>query len=135
MRYMLDTNTVSDLLKGGESIVRLQMSPVADVCISAVTEGEILFGQAKRPGAMRLHAAVREFLRHVESIPWDSDAAACYGKLRANMTNTGKVLGALDMMIASHAMAKCLTLVTRDQAFSMVPDLLLDDWTKAMPGG
>lgn len=129
MRYMLDTNAVSDLLKGGEVIDRLKTSPVADVCISAVTEGELLFGLAKRPGALRLHAAVREFLRHVESIPWDSDAAACYGTLRANMTNTGMVLGALDMMIAAHAMAKGLTLVTHDQAFSMVPGLLQDDWT------
>lgn len=129
MRYMLDTNTVSHLLKGDEIIARLKMSPVADVCISTVTEGELLFGLAKRPGAMRLHAAVREFLRHVESIPWDSDAAACYGTLRANMTNTGKVLGALDMMIAAHAMANGLTLVTHDQAFSMVPGLPLDDWT------
>lgn len=129
MRYMLDTNTVSDLLKGGEMIARLQTSPVADVCISAVTEGELLFGLAKRPGATRLHTAVREFLRHVESVAWDSDAAACYGTLRANMTSTGKALGPLDMMIAAHAMANGLTLVTRDRAFSMIPGLLLDDWT------
>ncbi|PWF46714.1 type II toxin-antitoxin system VapC family toxin [Massilia glaciei] len=125
---MLDTNTVSDLLKGGATVARLQMSPVADVCISAVTEGELLFWLAKRPGATRLHAAVREFLRHVESVPWDSDAAASYGTLRASMTSSGKVLGALDMMIAAHALAIGLTLVTHDQAFSMVPGLLLDDW-------
>jgi predicted nucleic acid-binding protein len=49
-------------------------------------------------------------------------------------TNTGTVLGALDMMIAAHAMANGLTLVTRDQAFSMVPGLPLDDWTQATPG-
>lgn len=128
MRYMLDTNTVSDLLKGDGVAARLAMSPVADVCISAVTEGELLFGLAKRLGATRLHAAVHEFLRHVESVPWDSDAAARYGTLRAHMTNAGKILGPLDMMIAAHAMANGLTLVTRDRAFSMVPDLPLEDW-------
>lgn len=130
MRYMLDTNSVSDLLRGDAAINRLKMSAVADICISAVTEGELLFGLAKRPEATRLHAAVHAFLQHVDSLPWDSAAAGCYGTLRATMTNTGKVLGALDMMIAAHAMAKGLTLVTRDHAFSMVPGLSLDDWTK-----
>ncbi len=61
---MLDTNTVSHLIKAHPVVVRRTVAvPMASLCLSAITEGELLFGLAKRPEAKRLHTAVRELLR------------------------------------------------------------------------
>ena len=66
--YMLDTNTVSHLLREHPVVTkRIVAVPMASLCISAITEGELLFGLAKRPTAKRLHVAVRQFLRRVVS--------------------------------------------------------------------
>ena len=95
-RYMLDTNTVSHLLRAHPSVARRVVAvPMASLCISAITEGELLFGLAKRPAAKQLHVAVREFLRRVDGLPWDSAAAALYGTVRADMSRQGKILAPL----------------------------------------
>ena len=62
-RYMLDTNTVSHLIKKHPVVSRRVMDvPMASLCVSSITEGELLFGLAKRPDAKLLHKAVKEFL-------------------------------------------------------------------------
>jgi len=133
IRYMLDTNTVRHLLKGHPAVVRRLIAvPMASLCISAITEGELLFGLAKRPAAKQLHVAVREFLKRVEVLPWDSVAAERYGTLRATMASQGKVLSPLDMLIATHALSVGAILVTNDQAISQMADLHLEDWTKPL---
>ena len=130
-RYMLDTNTVSHLIKAHPQVMqRIQAVPMAALCISAITEGELLFGLAKRPHAKRLQLAVREFLLRVEVLPWDSDVAERYGVTRAAMTLQGKILAPLDGLIALHALSVGAVMVSNDQAFQQVPDLQLEDWTK-----
>ncbi len=90
MTYMLDTNTVSHLLKGQPTVSKRIMDvTMTSLCISTVTEAELLFGLAKRPEAKRLHAAVYEFLRRVDVLPWDRAAAARYGMVRAEMERQG----------------------------------------------
>ena len=72
-RYMLDTNTVSHLIKGQLTVARRVVAvPMASLCISSITAGELLFGLAKRPDAKRLHAVVKEFLRclDVAALGW-----------------------------------------------------------------
>ncbi len=129
-RYMLDTNTVSHLLKSHPGVIRrLGDVPMAAMCISAITEGELLFGLAKRPAAKQLHLAVREFLRRVEVLPWDSIAAERYGAVRANMASAGKVLAPLDLLIAAHAASLDAVLITNDQAIRQMADLHIEDWT------
>lgn len=98
--------------------------------LSAITEGELLFGLAKRPEAKRLHRAVDEFLQRVDVLPWDSAVAARYGVLRAETSRKGKTLGSLDLLIAAHALAAGSVLVTNDQAFRMVDGLPIEDWTQ-----
>jgi tRNA(fMet)-specific endonuclease VapC len=129
-RYLLDTNTVSHLLKEHPGVARrLVATPIAALCISAITEGELRFGLAKRPEAKRLHLAVKEFLRRVDVLPWDSGIAERYGPMRAEMERQGKVLGSLDGLIAAHALAVGAVVVSSDKAFAQVPDLLVEDWT------
>ena len=130
MRYMLDTNVVSQLIRKHPSVVsRVTAAPMAALCISAVTEGELLFGLAKRPAATQLQAAVTEFLKRVDVKPWDSNAAKHYGALRASMEAQGKPLAPLDMLIGAHAASVGAILVTNDRAFQQIKDLRLEDWT------
>ena len=129
-RYMLDTNTVSHLLKQHPSVAsRIMAVPMASLCISAITEGELLFGLAERPAAKQLHLAVREFLRRVEVLRWDSIAAERYGSIRADMARQGKMLAPLDLLIAAHALSVDAVLVTNDQAISHMHNLHIEDWT------
>ena len=129
-RYMLDTNTVSHLIREHPGVVRRVLAiPMAAVCISSITEGELLFGLARRPEAKRLHTAVREFLRRVDVLPWDSDVAVRYGAARAALERQGKTLGPLDLLIASHGLHAGAVLVTNDRAFAQVDGLRVEDWT------
>lgn len=132
-RYMLDTNTASYIIKGEPVEIRehLLKVPMANVCISAITEAELLRGVAKKPEAKRLAVAVKEFLLRVDILPWDSDAAEAYAILRTACENEGKPLGAMDMLIAAHSVAADTILITNDKAFYNVQHLLnLEDWTK-----
>jgi tRNA(fMet)-specific endonuclease VapC len=130
MRYMLDTNMVSHLLKAHPAVAqRVTATPMASLCISAITEGELLFGLAKRPAAKQLHLAVTEFMKRVDVLPWDSGVAERYGALRAALETQGKPLAPLDMLIAAHAASAGAVLVTNDRAFQQVGDLEIEDWT------
>jgi tRNA(fMet)-specific endonuclease VapC len=131
--WMLDTNIASHIIKGDrpEIIDRLTLLPIADMVISSVTEGELLYGLAKRGYPKALSERVREFLLRVDVLPWDHDVTQTYGDLRAACEAKGVTLAPLDMMIAAHAVAAHATLVTRDRAFSQVPQSLkTDDWAK-----
>ena len=128
--YLLDTNTVSRLIKRHpQATQHLLAVPMHSVCISAITAGELAFGLAKRPEAVALKATVNEFLRRVEVLPWDDAVAQTYGTLRALMQSNGTPLAALDMQIAAHALQLKAALISSDRAMAQVPELLVEDWT------
>ena len=129
--FMLDTNIASFIIRGGTPILlkRLQAHPVTSVCISTITEAELRYGLARKPGATALHAAVHAFLLHVEALPWDSEAAARYGELRANLEAGGRPIGSMDTLIAAHALAVGATLVSHDRTFKRISGLRVEDWT------
>lgn len=129
--YMLDTNVASDVIKGDrpEILKRLLALPMEEIVISAVTEGELLFGLAKRGYPAGLRERVRQFLLRVDVLPWDHDVTRAYADLRASCEAKGVTLAPLDMMIAGHAVAADCLLVTRDKAFARVPEpLRIEDW-------
>jgi tRNA(fMet)-specific endonuclease VapC len=129
-RYMLDTNIVSLLLREHPLVLgRVLATPMESLCISSITEGELLFGLANNPANSKLRQAVQELLRRVDSIAWDSVAARKYGEVRAHMQKLGKGIGNLDLLIASHAMAIDAILVSNDQAMFQVPNVKIEDWT------
>jgi len=120
-RVLLDTNNVSNVLNGHPQVVRrLVATPMALLCISAVTAGELQFGLAKRPQARRLRAAVEAFLLRVDVLPWSRATAVRYGALGAELTRAGKLLAPLDMLIAAQALEADAILVTND-ASPMTP--------------
>ncbi|CVH23596.1 MULTISPECIES: type II toxin-antitoxin system VapC family toxin [Serratia] len=128
--YMFDTNTVSHLFRQHPQVLSImEKLPPSAVCISSVTEAELLYGVAKRRNKA-LQSSVEAFLAAVTVYAWDSEAARCYGEMRANMERKGKIMGALDQLIAAHAQSRGATLVTNDRAFAMVPGLAVEDWTR-----
>jgi tRNA(fMet)-specific endonuclease VapC len=132
-RYLLDTNIASYVIKGNIPAVRRRIVqvPMAQLAISAVTEGELRYGAARRPDAARLQTIVDEFLLRMTILPWDSEAAQHYGQIRAALERECQPMGNLDTMIGAHALAVGAVLVTNDQAFSRIRELNIEDWTKA----
>ena len=100
------------------------------LCLSVISEAELLYGLAKKPHAKNLHQVVQEFLKRIEVLTWSSDVAEHYAILRADLEAKGAVLGSLDMQIAAHASQAGAVLVTNDQAFKRVKKLKVEDWTK-----
>jgi tRNA(fMet)-specific endonuclease VapC len=132
IRYLLDTNMASFVIKGTSSAVdrRLVKVPMAQLAISAVTEGELRFGAARLPQSTRLHNMIEDFFLRVAILPWDSDAAQQYGQLRATLEREGQKMGNLDTMIGAHALALDAILVTNDRTFRRIKKLKVEDWTK-----
>lgn len=130
-RYLLDTNIASYIIKGNIPAVRRHAVkvPMAQLAISAVTEGELRYGVERRIDATHLRSIVNEFLLRVTILPWDSEAARHYGQIRATLEREGQTMGNLDLMIGAHALALGAVLVTNDQAFKRITNLQLADWT------
>lgn len=121
--YMLDTNAASALIRGRASAKLVELMGDQGVCLSVITEAELRFGSVRKPEATRLAAAVEAFLQDVPVLPWTSATAQAYAELRTRMERRGVGLAAMDLLIATHALAEGCTLVTADRAFAQVPGL------------
>jgi len=124
--WMLDTNTVSYIVRGKSPAARAKLYKLQGDeigCISVITEAELRYGVSKQaPGSVRL-AALNTLFDKLRILPWTSEEALVYGDLRAKLERAGKTLGNLDMLIAAHAISANATLVTRDKTFAQVEDL------------
>ncbi|MFI0847793.1 type II toxin-antitoxin system VapC family toxin [Mesorhizobium sp. IMUNJ 23232] len=132
-KLLLDTNTLGVLVRARshQADARLRSHDPESIFISAVTEGEILFGIAKSSEATRIAAGMRAVLAKFAILPWTSQTATAYGTLRAELNRRGISLGALDMMIAAQAYEIGAILVTSDMAFRNIPQLRVEDWLQA----
>jgi len=132
---MLDTNMASYVIKGNPPKVRQRLAilPMNRILISVVTQAELLYGLARKGHPDALANLIKQFLLRVQILPWDSSAATVYGDLRASCAASGITLGALDMLVAAHAIATKSILVTHDKAFGLVPGgiLAVEDWIDA----
>ena len=134
--YLLDTNIASHIIRGDRLDIskRLASLPMEEIAISAVTEGELLFGLAKRNYPAALTERVSQFLLRVDVLAWDHEVTQVYADLRAACEAKGISLSPLDMMIAAQAVAADAILVTNDKAFSRVPHRLkTQNWDEARP--
>jgi tRNA(fMet)-specific endonuclease VapC len=132
-RYMLDTDTVSYLLRGKYPPLdaRIRSAPTASLCISVVTRAELLLGLELKPQAQRLATLIDQFLQRVPSLPWTDSAAASFAKLSAKLLRAGTPIGSLDAMIAAHALAENAILVTNNtRHFSRIAVLRRENWLK-----
>jgi tRNA(fMet)-specific endonuclease VapC len=127
---MLDTDSVSFALRGqgrvGTSI--LQHRP-SEICISALTLAELRYGASRRKSA-RLHELIDAFIANVGVMPFDESCASSFGIVAATLAARRSPIGEFDALIAAHAIALELTLVTNNvKHFSRVAGLRVENWT------
>ena len=129
-RYMLDTNTMSDIVRDRSSAARARLDRCekGEACLSIITLAEALYGLARRPEAYRLKRAVDILIATAQIEPWTEAEAHVYGRLRAGLESTGISIAHFDLLIAAHAISKDLVLVTRDKAFRRIPELQVENW-------
>jgi len=129
-RYLLDTNIVSDLVRNPQGAVTRRIARIGEdkVCTSIIVACELRYG-AEKKGSTRLSAQLEQILSVLPVLPLGGEADRHYGKIRADLERKGTPIGPHDMLIASHARAAGLTLVTNNLAeFKRVGKLKLANW-------
>ncbi|MFP4550167.1 MAG: type II toxin-antitoxin system VapC family toxin [Spirochaetales bacterium] len=136
MSYLVDTNILIYAKDRQHTHVIHQMEqvPLHDLFVSAVTVAELEYGAAKSQSPERARTALSGYLLPFTIIPFTDDDAEAFGVIRATLEKKGLVIGPYDMLIASQAIARDLTLVTNDvREFQRVPGLRCVNWA-ASPG-
>ncbi len=131
MKIMLDTNIVVYMIKNKDTSMlnNIYKFTFSDICISSITLAELEYGIEKSIHKEQNRLALLYFLTLIEVVPYTEKAASCYGKIRSELEKNGNLLGSLDMLVASHAMALSYTLITNNiKELSTVNDLKLDNW-------
>jgi tRNA(fMet)-specific endonuclease VapC len=131
MRYMLDTNICSYILKNHPATVKAHFDEVGSdgLSISTVVLAELYYGAARHPKAITIRREIDHFAALLTVIPWDEAAADHYGVIRSVLERQGTPIGAMDMMIAAHARSCKATLVSNNtKHFKKVPGLLTANW-------
>lgn len=132
-RFMLDTDIATYIIRGNRPALdeRIASVPTGELCISAVTRGELLYGIKLKVGADRLSRLVDQFLDRVSCLPWDAAAATQFAIAAVELNRAGTPIGSMDTMIAGHAIAVGSVLVTNNERhFSRVTGLRVENWTR-----
>lgn len=133
MNFLLDTNTCIYLIKKKplEVLQRFNTYTVGDIGISSITAAELYFGVQKSQHPVQNQRALEQFLLPLAIVEFNSAAAAAYGSIRASLEQQGMPIGALDTLIAAHAVSLGLILVTNNtREFARIPELKLENWAK-----
>jgi tRNA(fMet)-specific endonuclease VapC len=130
--YLLDTDICSDAIKRKQPALlsKIRTGLVnEEIAISAITRGELLYGLELVPDAATLKLAVLAFLDTIPCMEWPVSAADHYAKLRSAQKITGSLVGYMDTLIACHALAENLILVTNNERdFLRIPGLTIENW-------
>ncbi|MCL2500302.1 MAG: type II toxin-antitoxin system VapC family toxin [Defluviitaleaceae bacterium] len=127
---MLDTNTCIFAINGNAAVrARFLAEYPTGICISAITEAELWFGVENSSNPIKNAETLRSFFATLEIMPFDTIAAAEYGRVRSKLKHAGTPIGDRDTFIAAHAKALGFTLVTNNtREFKRVQGLSLEDW-------
>ncbi len=131
IRYMLDTDICSYVIRERplEVFEKFKKVEVNQLCISVVTYAELIYGVEHSSSRKINRPIIDDFVRHLDIITWDEDAAEHYGKIRAFLRAEGNIIGSMDMMIAAHARSQNMILITNnDKHFKRVPKLRVENW-------
>jgi len=132
MRYLLDTNIVSDLVCNPQGKVAQHIGKIGEgqVCTSIIVAAELRYGAAKR-GSPKLSSQLEAVLGVLEILPFDTPADATYGTLRTRLEQVGTPIGGNDLLIAAHAVALgCAVVTDNDTEFSRSGDLRCENWLR-----
>ena len=131
MRYMLDTNICSYILKNHPATVKQKFEEVGteNICISTIVLAELYYGAARHPKGVVIRREIDDFVSRLVVIPWDEIAADHYGAVRSSLEKVGTPVGAMDMLIAAHAKSCGATLVTNNlREFDRINGLTALSW-------
>lgn len=134
MKYVLDTNVVSALMRGDARVIaRLRRLPKADVSLPQPVLAEIEFGLGRLPASRRktrLTATFHLIRDEIGRAAWTDDVSAAFGRIKALLFRKGQPIEDLDIAVAAHALATGATLVTANLSHMLrVPGLRVEDWT------
>jgi tRNA(fMet)-specific endonuclease VapC len=132
MRFLLDTNIVSDLIRNPQGRVAAHIKKIGEtqICTSIIVAAELRYGATKK-GSPRLTAQLEAVLGALEILPFDSPADSAYGLIRARLEQAGQLIGGNDLLIAAQAIAFGYTIVTDNQKeFARVAGLARENWLR-----
>ena len=132
MRYLLDTNIVSDLIRNPQGNVAQHIREVgeAHVCTSIIVAGELRYGATKK-ASPRLTAQLEAVLGALDVVPFEAPADTTYGLLRARLEKAGQPIGGNDLLIAAQAVALGHTIVTNNEReFARIEDVPRENWLR-----
>ena len=130
LRYLLDTNILSDLVRRPQGKIAIKISSVGEqtVCTSIIVAAELRYGAVKS-GSRTLTDRIDLILSALEIMPLEPPADRHYGNIRHHLTREGNTIGPNDMLIAAQALSAGLTVVTANTGeFSRVPGLSIENW-------
>jgi tRNA(fMet)-specific endonuclease VapC len=134
LKRLLDTNVCIHIIRRRppEVLRNFERFEVGEVGVSLVTVAELSYGAEKSSRREQNREALWRFLLPLEVVAFGSEAAAAYGHVRAALERVGTPIGPLDTLIAAHAVSLGIPLVTNNvREFERVPDLNVEDWTRA----
>jgi tRNA(fMet)-specific endonuclease VapC len=128
--FMLDTDISSYIIKRRPATLVEKLQKHAEtLCVSVITAAELRFG-AEKAGRPQLAELVEAYLERLAILDWTNEVSGHYARIRALLERAGKPIGNMDLLIASHAVAQRMTLVTNNlKHFSNVPDLKVELWS------
>jgi len=132
LAYLLDTNILSDLVRNPQGVVATRITRAGEdsVCTSVIVAAELRYGAIKSNSA-RLAERIDLILSALEILPLETPSDHQYAALRHHLTREGALIGPNDLLIAAHALASGLTVVTANVGeFSRVPGLAVENWLK-----
>lgn len=132
IKYMLDTNILIYTIRNRPTKVRQAFKKhSAFLAMSTVTLGELIYGAEKSTQSARNLADIEALAARLDVVPFDSEAAIHFGQVRAELANSGKLIGPYDLMIAGHARSRGLILVTNNlREFNRVSGLRVENWVR-----
>ncbi|MBL8132078.1 MAG: type II toxin-antitoxin system VapC family toxin [Anaerolineae bacterium] len=131
MTYLLDTNVCIRIINGRSGIARQKLlsHPAEEIIVCSIVRAELFYGASKSQTPQATQRKQALFLMPFASLPFDDAAANTYGRIRAELEQSGTPIGPLDLQIAAIALAHQLTLVTHNtREFGRIPHLQLEDW-------
>lgn len=132
MRYLLDTNIVSELVRDPQGRVTQRIREIGEarICTSIIVAAELRYGAAKKDSP-RLTGQLETVLGALEVLPFEAPADAVYGMLRARLEQVGRPIGGNDLLIAAQAVALGRTIVTdNEREFARIDGLPSENWLR-----
>jgi tRNA(fMet)-specific endonuclease VapC len=132
VRFLLDTNIVSDLVRNpqGKCAGRIAAVGESNICTSIIVASELRYGALKKASS-RLKRQIERVLSVLDIVSFEAPADTVYASVRTKLESAGTPIGGNDLLIASHTLSLGLTLVTdNEREFARVEGLRIENWLK-----